>query len=159
MVLKFERNTKGKIFFNLRQSNRTLENTKKAAQRRLSLLVSSVGLASPLPRRSAPPHRHTPVCLSSLSNPLLAGSHPHGSLPTKKAARRRLSLLVSSVGLASPLPRRSAPPHRHTPVCLSSLSNPLLAGSHPHGSLPTKKAARRRLSLLVSSVGFEPATL
>ena len=49
--------------------------------------------------------------------------------------------------------------YRHTPVRLSLVSNPLFRGFLSLDTSPTKKATIKVALLLVSSVGFEPATL
>ena len=72
-----------------------------------------------------------------------------------------LILLVSSVGLLHFVSFTAliGIAYRHTPVRLSLVSNPLFRGFLSLDTSPTKKATIKVALLLVSSVGFEPATL
>ena len=129
----------------------------------LILLVSSVGLLHFVSFTAliGIAYRHTPVRLSLVSNPLFRGFLSLDTSPTKKATIKVALLLVSSVGLLHfvSFTVLIGIAYRHTPVCLSLVSNPLFRGFLSLDTSPTKKATIKVALLLVSSVGFEPATL
>ena len=128
-------------------------------------MVSSVGLLHVVSFTAliGVAYRHTPVCLSLVSNPLFRGfSSPRYFTNKKKATIKAALLLVSSVGLLHVVSFTAliGVAYRHTPVCLSLVSNPLFRGfSSPRYFTNKKKATIKAALLLVSSVGFEPATL
>ena len=80
---------------------------------------------------------------------------------TQDITPKSLILLVSSVGLLHFVSFTAliGIAYRHTPVRLSLVSNPLFRGFLALDTSPTKKATIKVALLLVSSVGFEPATL
>ena len=122
--------------------------------------MSSVGLASPLRRRSAyasPVHSRVPLLLVK---PASRGFSSSRLIPTKKGRPKATSFFgelggigfaaASSLGLCltGTLPCTSPP-------CQTRFSRVLLLTAHTNKKRPRKTA----FLFLVSSVGFEPATL